>query len=296
MLSFLLTLGLYLVVKDILGCIGALREHVRILYVSALSRGVLSFLLTLGLYLVVTAILGCIGALREHVRILYVHACFFIFLVSIEVVVGVGGAVLSAWVGGGSELRHQFFRNLTIEDELSTHQAFWDPLQSENQCCGVDGPQDYAILHREIPPSCCARAHPLRDGGARRQIHAACLTDKTYYDRGCEEALRQKKALKGNIFISTGIIFALLELALCEIVQKIYYLLLTIYSSLGLSFQAPKHPNAAMTMISTPIAISNASVSWPVMSCPAKSLIMVRSTHAVAMITMPKIWGWGKST
>lgn len=59
------------------------------------------------------------------------HACFFIFLVSVEVVVGVGGAVLSAWVGGGSELRHQFYRNLTVEDEAVTHQAFWDPLQSE---------------------------------------------------------------------------------------------------------------------------------------------------------------------
>ncbi|KAL0841777.1 hypothetical protein ABMA28_014036 [Loxostege sticticalis] len=179
---------------------------------STLSRGVLSFLLTLGLCLVVTAILGCIGALREHVKLLYVHACFFIFLVSIEVVVGVGGAVLSAWVGAGSELRHQFFRNMTIDDELTTHQTFWDPIQSENQCCGVDGPQDYKYLHREIPPSCCARAHPLRDGGARRQIHAACVTDKTYYTIGCEEALRQKKALKGNIFISTGIIFSLLEI------------------------------------------------------------------------------------
>lgn len=39
---------------------------------SALSRGVLSFLITLGLALVVTAVLGCVGALREHVKILYV--------------------------------------------------------------------------------------------------------------------------------------------------------------------------------------------------------------------------------
>lgn len=39
---------------------------------SALSRGVLAFLITLALGLVVTAILGCIGALRENVKILYV--------------------------------------------------------------------------------------------------------------------------------------------------------------------------------------------------------------------------------
>ncbi|CAH2228196.1 jg18736, partial [Pararge aegeria aegeria] len=39
---------------------------------TALSRGVLAFLTTLALSLVVTAVLGCIGALREHVKILYV--------------------------------------------------------------------------------------------------------------------------------------------------------------------------------------------------------------------------------
>uniref|UniRef100_A0A2A4JFK4 Tetraspanin n=1 Tax=Heliothis virescens TaxID=7102 RepID=A0A2A4JFK4_HELVI len=179
---------------------------------SAVSRGVLSFILTTGVALVVTAVLGCVGALREHVRLLYVHAGFFIFLVAVELVVGVGGAVLSAWVGGSSELRVQFYRNTTVEDETARYHTFWDDLQSNYQCCGVDGPQDYAIIHRDIPASCCARAHPLREGGARRHLHANCITDRTYYMRGCEEALRQKKAFKGNIFISTGIIFTLVEI------------------------------------------------------------------------------------
>lgn len=53
-------------------CVMNMRERKTGHEQSALSRGVLSFLLTLGLALVVTAILGCIGALREHVRILYV--------------------------------------------------------------------------------------------------------------------------------------------------------------------------------------------------------------------------------
>ncbi|CAH0718785.1 unnamed protein product, partial [Brenthis ino] len=179
---------------------------------SALSRGVLSFLLTLGLGLVVTAILGCVGALRENIKILYVHACFLIFLVSIEVMVGVGGAVLSAWVGGGSELRMQFNKNATVDEEGPNQKTFWDNLQSENQCCGVDGPQDYAILQMDVPTSCCASAHPLREGGARRHLHSTCLNDKSYYMRGCEQVLRQKKSLKGKIFISTGVLFTLLEI------------------------------------------------------------------------------------
>ncbi|CAK1552612.1 unnamed protein product [Leptosia nina] len=184
---------------------------------SALSRAVLAFLLTLGFALLVTAILGCIGALRENVKILYVHACFLIFLVSVEVLVGVGGAVLSAWIGGGNGLRGQFYRNTTVDDQ-GVEQAFWDKLQSENLCCGVDGPQDYANLQLEIPVSCCSPAHSLRQGGARRQLHSTCLSERTYYMRGCDEVVRGKKALKGDIFISTGVIFTLLEVT-CIIIS-----------------------------------------------------------------------------
>ncbi|CAH2074608.1 unnamed protein product, partial [Iphiclides podalirius] len=181
----------------------------------ALSRGVLSFLLTLGLGLVVTAVVGCVGALRENVKILYVHACFFIFLVSVEVVVAVGAAVLSAWMGLGSELRVNFYKNSTaVVDDSS--QAYWEHLQSENQCCGVDGPQDYELIHRDIPPSCCPSTHPLRDGGAKRHLHTNCVTERSYYTRGCDEALRLRKAFKGKIFITTGVIFILIEI-LCII-------------------------------------------------------------------------------
>ena len=45
-----------------------------------ISRGVLAFLLTTAIALVVTAVLGCIGALREHVRTLYVVSALFNFL------------------------------------------------------------------------------------------------------------------------------------------------------------------------------------------------------------------------
>ncbi|XP_039747491.1 23 kDa integral membrane protein-like [Pararge aegeria] len=179
---------------------------------TALSRGVLAFLTTLALSLVVTAVLGCIGALREHVKILYVYACFLIFLVSVDLVVAAGGALLNNWVSGPSKLRAHFYTNSTVDDERPSHLIYWDTLQAENKCCGVDGPEDYSLLQRDIPTSCCARAHPLREGDARRHFHSECLNNKSYYLRGCEEILKQKLALTGKIFISTGALFLLLEI------------------------------------------------------------------------------------
>ncbi|GBP67915.1 Tetraspanin-14 [Eumeta japonica] len=179
---------------------------------SSVSRGTISFLLALGFCLIITAVIGCVGALRENTKVLYIHACFFIFLVSLELIVTVGAAVLSAWVGTGGELRANFFTNTTIQEDVVKHNAYWDQLQTENECCGVDGPQDYSILNRDIPSSCCARAHTLREGGARKQLHATCLSERTYYVRGCEESLRKKKAIKGNIFVTFGAVFGLIEL------------------------------------------------------------------------------------
>lgn len=59
------------------------------------------------------------------------HSCFFIFLISVELVVGIGGAVISACVGGGSEMRAQFYRNSTDEIELAKHHSYWDKIQYE---------------------------------------------------------------------------------------------------------------------------------------------------------------------
>lgn len=49
---------------------------------------------------------------------------------------GVGAAVLSAWVGTGSELRVHFFNNATVEDNAGRHVAFWDHLQAEVRSSG----------------------------------------------------------------------------------------------------------------------------------------------------------------
>ncbi|XP_045542685.1 23 kDa integral membrane protein [Papilio machaon] len=177
---------------------------------SAVSRGVLSFLLTVGLALLVAAVLGCVGALRENIKLLYAHACFFIFLILLEGAVALGGALVSTWVVTGNSLRGQFYKNSTVEDH--TNQAYWDRTQAENQCCGVDGPRDYKVLHLEIPVSCCPQGYPIKEGGARKHLHASCITERTYYVRGCENVLVQKKAYKGNLIIVSGVVFVMLEI------------------------------------------------------------------------------------
>ncbi|XP_013139004.1 PREDICTED: 23 kDa integral membrane protein-like [Papilio polytes] len=183
---------------------------------STVSRGVLSFLLTVGLALLVAAVLGCVGALRENVKLLYAHACFFIFLILLEAAVAVGGALVSTWVTSGNSLRGQFFKNATIEDQTTQAywdriQAEVMFILYK----GMYGPRDYKSLQREIPASCCPEGYPIKEGGARKHLHGSCIAERTYYARGCEKVLLHKKAYKGNIIIVSGVVFIMFEI-LCE--------------------------------------------------------------------------------
>lgn len=38
---------------------------------SAISRGVLTFFISLSVFIIVTSVLGCVGALKQHVKLLF---------------------------------------------------------------------------------------------------------------------------------------------------------------------------------------------------------------------------------
>lgn len=92
-----------------------------------------------------------------HSQTCFQHSCFLMFLLSVEVMVGVGSAVINAWVGGGSELRLQFYKNITVDDEGPNQQAFWDKLQSEvtisnnKQFVSIINKKTSQILQRMMP-------------------------------------------------------------------------------------------------------------------------------------------------
>ncbi|GBP67913.1 Tetraspanin-33 [Eumeta japonica] len=181
------------------------------------------------LFLVITGC-GCVGVLRENVKMLYLYVGFLMTLIVLEFLVGIFVVVqryglqfaVTDWI------RDDFYKNVTGY-ELLEHQMLWDNLQttppeyrwspppmdtrdsggmtsvlplSNNsnrisdgrrsgpyECCGLNGPDDYLALGHNVSLSCCAHAYTARNERARELLYRSCIKLEGYYKRGCEEEM-----------------------------------------------------------------------------------------------------------
>lgn len=71
---------------------------------------------------------GVTMCVHPNMSICFQQICFYIFLVSAQGIVGIGAAVINAYVGDNNDLRVHFYKNTTMEDNI-VRQRSWDRLQ-----------------------------------------------------------------------------------------------------------------------------------------------------------------------
>ncbi|XP_075970047.1 23 kDa integral membrane protein-like [Anticarsia gemmatalis] len=138
--------------------------------------------------LAAVAIMGCVGAAREHVKMLYSYVFCVLLMVILELMIAIFVSVqryglqfrVTDWI------REDFYKNVTVYDS-EQHLKLWDKLQTSYECCGLNGPEDYVALGRHIPLACCPRAYSARTDNARKLMYKSCVETETYYKDGCEE-------------------------------------------------------------------------------------------------------------
>ncbi|XP_026329444.1 leukocyte antigen CD37-like [Hyposmocoma kahamanoa] len=159
------------------------------------------------LMLVAIAIFGCVGAARENVKILYLYAGLLMTLALLELMIGIFVTVqrcgleftVSDW------LREDFFRNYT-GDELVEHNRIWDDLQTNYECCGLNGPADYHVLQQPISVSCCPRIFPTQTARTQELLYDSCIKSGDYYRQGCEDGILYVLRSDGDYLLGVAVI------------------------------------------------------------------------------------------
>ncbi|XP_038074680.1 tetraspanin-9-like [Patiria miniata] len=143
-----------------------------------------------GIIVMFVAFLGCCGAIKESACLLLLFFIFLLLIFLLEVVAGIVGFIYKGQV------------ETVVTDDLANGMknygkdgqagltSGWDRLQTEFECCGVNGISDWSTNHdsyilNSTPDSCCVEA--LRTD--------RCGINPTFigkYSKGCKEALIKK--------------------------------------------------------------------------------------------------------
>ncbi|CAB3251986.1 unnamed protein product [Arctia plantaginis] len=169
-------------------------------------------LIAIGVFIIVVAAFGCFGAWKESPKLLYIFAGFLIVIILLELSVGIAAAALRPQIEGTlkTQLRSSFIKNKSTKDEDDTYKEFWDRIQSNLECCGITGPDNYAASEPRINPSfsCCPDDGTDRSDEIKR---SDCLSSEKYYKEGCENKVLGTVHSAGLTVIVCGILFCFLE-------------------------------------------------------------------------------------
>lgn len=173
-----------------------------------------AILIAIGVLIIIVAAFGCFGAWKESTKLLYIFAGCLIIIILLELSVGIAAAALRPQIEKGmkEQLRGSFIRNKSSKEEDSSIRDFWDRIQSNLECCGVSGPENYGGSEPRLNPpySCCPPDGTDRSVEIKR---SDCLSFDKYYKNGCEDQVLSTIHSAGMTVIVTGILFCFLEVA-----------------------------------------------------------------------------------
>ncbi|RWS14728.1 tetraspanin-1-like protein [Dinothrombium tinctorium] len=186
---------------------------------------------------------GCLGAVRMNERLLNLYWQLLVALLAGDVIVGI--VWLFRYNNIATNLRSDLKNRLNNEYGFDyIFQTIWDKIQSENQCCGVDGPYDYnmtlwlAKVHSDfssnamlVPNSCCRMS-----SNKNIPLDYSCVdsySEDKIYTFGCYDSILHWLQRSANILCVLGFcvisflklcFVCILRYEIKEMIQKIQVL------------------------------------------------------------------------
>jgi len=149
--------------------------------------------LVLGSVIFIVSFFGCCGAIRESQCMVSTYAFFLLVLVVGQIVLAVFAFLYTSELATAAQ---NGFVSLWDNMSVQGNPQAIDGIQKALQCCGRDGPADWAS---SIPPSCCV------EGTTQCTMGAAHPT-------GCRQKLYDLVSESGKLIAWVAVVFGAFEL------------------------------------------------------------------------------------
>jgi len=203
-------------------------------------------LLSIGGAVFITSFLGCFGSIKES-------SCLLSMFFSTILLLFLGEIVLGFYIYFKEESVHEavsYTVQQTVQEKYLNNTIttkVWDIVQSQLECCGGQGPKDWALSKyngfeetreigigsgkRSLPyivPSSCCRTINSTMCSRKLEFDVDFNQQTDFYQQGCTKALVELfqenifyVLLGGLLIVSLEIVGMILSLCLCTTIRKI---------------------------------------------------------------------------
>ncbi|XP_059060714.1 CD63 antigen-like [Achroia grisella] len=177
-------------------------------------------MIIVGIIVFVVAFFGCCGAVKENHCMIITFSVFLLIIFLAELAIGIAGYVKH------KDLENSIKRHLneTIKEYPTNAdvQRTFDIIQTDLNCCGINGPKDWSNNGIKIPNTCCAGLpHSITSGSS-----SDCTIDSpTLRTDGClnkvVEHLQDIAAILGGVGVGIAIVQLLGVIFACCLARSI---------------------------------------------------------------------------
>ncbi|KAK7864771.1 hypothetical protein R5R35_012267 [Gryllus longicercus] len=136
-------------------------------------------LIAVGSIIFIVAFFGCCGAIKENNCMLITYAVLLLTIFTVQLAAGICGYIYRHEVKRGAE--KEIIKSMDNYNSDVEIRDAWNILQSDLECCGVDGPRDWSVKRIPLPSSCCKHL----------DAEKMCKLSNSY-SIGCSSALKDK--------------------------------------------------------------------------------------------------------
>ncbi|KAH8285777.1 hypothetical protein KR018_002891 [Drosophila ironensis] len=128
-------------------------------------------LMIVGASVAIICFLGCCGALKESSCMILSFAILAVVIFLFEIGLGIAGYVKHT--GLQQMMEGQFNSTMSRYQERADYRDAWTLLQTELDCCGTYGPEDWETIYpnKTLPAACCSVIN-LSEAKECTRIHA----------------------------------------------------------------------------------------------------------------------------